>query len=241
MNKLILCEGKTDAILLSYYLEKVAGWKYTTKSPSGLKFKKSNENESVDWYRKDQDCLLICGVGGNSNFGKFFINRIKAPQVMTDAFEKIVIITDRDDRAEDEICTSLLEDTSHFFQNIKNRQWCKNTYQNDFKMQKELQLLLLVIPTEHAGALENVMLDAIAEDAYDKNIVDKTEVFVKQMRKEAAKYISSNRLQLKAHLGVTWAIQYPEKVFSVINEQIKSVRWEQSETLEQCFGMLREL
>ena len=103
---------------------------------------------------------------------------------MTDAFEKIVIITDRDDRAEDEICTSLLEDTSHFFQNIKNRQWCKNTYQNDFKMQKELQLLLLVIPTEHAGALENVMLDAIAEDAYDKNIVDKTEVFVKQMRKE---------------------------------------------------------
>ena len=57
MNKLILCEGKTDAILLSYYLEKVAGWKYTTKSPSGLKFKKSNENESVDWYRKDQDCL----------------------------------------------------------------------------------------------------------------------------------------------------------------------------------------
>lgn len=180
MNKLILCEGKTDAILLSYYLEKVA-------------------------------------------------------------FEKIVIITDRDDRAEDEICTSLLEDTSHFFQNIKNRQWCKNIYQNDFRMQKELQLLLLIIPTEHAGALENVMLDAIAEDAYDKNIVDKTEVFVKQMRKEAAKYISSNRLQLKAHLGVTWAIQYPEKVFSVIDEQIKGVRWEQSETLEQCFGMLREL
>lgn len=39
MNKLILCEGKTDAILLSYYLEKVAGWKYTTKSPSGLNLK----------------------------------------------------------------------------------------------------------------------------------------------------------------------------------------------------------
>ena len=85
MNKLILCEGKTDAILLSYYLEKVAGWKYTTKSPSGLKFKISNENESMNWYRKDQDYLLICSVGGKSNFGKFFINRIKAPQVMIDA------------------------------------------------------------------------------------------------------------------------------------------------------------
>lgn len=25
MNKIILCEGETDAILLSYYLDKVAG------------------------------------------------------------------------------------------------------------------------------------------------------------------------------------------------------------------------
>ena len=156
---------------------------------------------------------------------------------MIDAFEKIVIITDRDDRAEDEICTSLLEDTSHFFQNIKNRQWCKNIYQNDFRMQKELQLLLLIIPTEHAGALENVMLDAIAEDAYDKNIVDKTEVFVKQMRKEAAKYISSNRLQLKAHLGVTWAIQYPKKVFSVIDELTQFSQHSKTIALQTLFLM----
>jgi len=26
MNKMILCEGKTDAILLSYYLKKTCGW-----------------------------------------------------------------------------------------------------------------------------------------------------------------------------------------------------------------------
>ncbi len=82
---------------------------------------------------------------------------------------------------------------------------------------------MLIIPEAHAGALETVMLDAISEDKYDKNIVDLCKKFVADMRTEASKYISSSRLQLKAELGVTWAIQYPEKVFSMINEVIKSV------------------
>ena len=29
MKSIIFCEGKTDAILLSYYLEKVADWKFS--------------------------------------------------------------------------------------------------------------------------------------------------------------------------------------------------------------------
>lgn len=58
---------------------------------------------------------------------------------------------------------------------------------------------------------------------------------------DANRYISTDRLQLKAHLGVTWAVKYPEKVFSVIDEQIRNVRWEEYGTLEECFGILREL
>ena len=42
------------------------------------------------------------------------------------------------------------------------------------------------------------MLDAIAEDAYDKNIVDKTEVFCKTNAQRSCKSIYLlNRLQLK--------------------------------------------
>ena len=33
MNKIILCEGKNDVILLSYFLRKVAGWE-CCKKPS---------------------------------------------------------------------------------------------------------------------------------------------------------------------------------------------------------------
>ncbi len=85
------------------------------------------------------------------------------------------------------------------------------------------------------------MLSAISEDPYDKNIVDKTEAFVRRMRTDADKYISTDRLQLKAQLGVTWAVQFPEKVFSTIDEQINSVCWEKYDTLKECFGILNDI
>ena len=62
MNKLILCEGATDAYLLSYYLEKVSGWIYAKKGPYNLDIKPTNGTETANWYRKDGDffAYLCC-------------------------------------------------------------------------------------------------------------------------------------------------------------------------------------
>lgn len=109
---------------------------------------------------------------------------------------------------------------------------------NGFNQEKPIDMLLVVIPTEHQGALETVLLDAISEDTYDAHLVELVTEFVKTMRIEAGRYITSDRKELKARLGVTWAVQYPEKVFKLINEQIKSVPWEKSEVLKQCFSEL---
>ena len=106
-------------------------------------------------------------------------------------------------------------------------------------MEKQIETLLLIIPVEHQGALENVMLDAISEDAYDRNIVDKCAAFVEGIRPEAGRYIATDRLQLKANLSTVWAIRSPEKAFDFIDAQIKSVQWEKYETLNQWFGMLK--
>ncbi|MGN0404658.1 MAG: hypothetical protein ACI4F1_05520 [Bariatricus sp.] len=59
MNKLILCEGKTDAILLSYYLGKTAGWKFVKKGPSGLAIQQPNDNESISWYKNIVDKTAV--------------------------------------------------------------------------------------------------------------------------------------------------------------------------------------
>ena len=76
MNRLILCEGATDAILLSYYLERTAGWKYSRKSPPDLDIRTADMTETVNWYRKEDDYLLISVVGGKDNFGRFFLRPV---------------------------------------------------------------------------------------------------------------------------------------------------------------------
>ena len=47
MNRLILCEGKTDAILLGYYLMKTDGWELERTPPSGLDIKAREQNENA--------------------------------------------------------------------------------------------------------------------------------------------------------------------------------------------------
>jgi len=241
MIKVILCEGVTDAYFLSYYLEKTSGWKFCNKPPKNLTIKANNHNESVNWYKKDQDYLLICGVGGKDNFGNFFKNKIERPLLTANAFNRIAIVTDRDDRTNETIINELLSSIDSLDLDMEDKKWKRNDYIDDFKISNHFELLLVIVPNEHQGALETVMLDAISEDPYDKNIVDKADEFVKQMRVHASKYIKSDRLQLKAKLSVTWAIQSPEKVFSTIDELIKNVKWDTYDSLKQCFGTLIDI
>lgn len=244
MNRLILCEGKTDALLLGYYLMKVAGWEHEKRGPKGLDIKASEHNEIVSWYKKADEYLMICAVGGKDNFDRFFSRDIQRAILNAsngDPFPKVVLVTDRDDRKIEDIEQNIANKLSPFFVGTKNREWISNNYKDSFGMEKQIETLLIIIPAEHQGALETVMLDAISEDPYDKNIVDKCKAFVERIRPEAERYIATDRLQQKANLSTVWAVQSPEKAFDFINEQIKAVHWEKSETLRRCFGMLVDI
>ena len=206
MNKIILCEGETDAILLSYYLDKVAGWKFCKKGPADIAIKTDTFEQSANWYQKNEDRLLICAVGGKDKVEAHASSVLK-PVVTT----------------------------------MRNNEWISNAYKDAYEMDQMIDALLVVIPTEHQGALETLMMDSIAEDPYDAVIVKKAGEFVEEMKPVASKYIDGRRKEIKAHLGVTWAIQYPEKVFKLMNEQIQSVEWEKSEVLRECFEQLIEI
>ena len=241
MNKIILCEGETDAILLSYYLGKVAGWKFCKKPPVNIAIKADAFEQSVNWYENGDDRLLICGVGGKDNMASFFRSKVYRPVVDARAFSRIAVVLDRDNKE----IESIEDHASAIFRPVitkmANNEWVESQYIDAYGTEQKIDGLLVVIPTEHEGALETVMLDSISEDLYDAAIVDRASVFVREMRAIAAKYISSDRKELKARLGVTWAIQYPEKVFKLINEQIRSVAWENSEVLKSCFGQLTKI
>lgn len=66
----------------------------------------------------------------------------------------------------------------------------------------------------------------------------KSRVFVDEIAPEAAEIISTERLKLKTKLGVSLAVLYPEKVFSLIDEQLRSISWENSQILAETFKTL---
>jgi hypothetical protein len=151
MNKLILCEGATDAILLSYYLGRTAGWKFCRKPPKNLTIKEDRIEESINWYEKGDD---------------------------------------RETASIEHHASVILQPV---ITKAESNKWITNTYRNSFDQEKQIDMLLVVIPVEQQGALETVLLDAISEDPYDAHIVDLVTQFVKTMRVEAGKYIKSRK------------------------------------------------
>lgn len=78
MNNLILCEGETDAILLSYYLQRTCGWRFVKKSPPGVNIKADRgHGESANWYQRDGDYLLICAVGSKIGSNASLMKRLR--------------------------------------------------------------------------------------------------------------------------------------------------------------------
>ena len=169
MNKIILCEGETDAILLSYYLGKVAGWKFCKKPPANIAIKPDAFEQSVNWYEKGDDRLLICAVGGKSSVRSFFKEKVLRPVVDAGAFSRIALVLDRD---ESEI-KSIEDHASSVFKPVistmRNNEWIPNKYTDAYGTEQMVEGLLVVIPTEHEGALETLMLDSIAEDPSGKH------------------------------------------------------------------------
>ncbi len=242
MNNLILCEGKTDAILLSYYLSQKCGWQFTQKAPNNLSIKEDQRRgESASWYARGEDHLLICAVGSKDRFQTFFNEKIRQPLITSDAFSKIALIIDHDDETTEAIEAKIRLDLPLIASRAQNNRWIPHSYQNGYQEEREVDFLLLTIPIDQQGALETLLLSAISEDPYDRNIVEKSTRFVDEIAPEAQRYIGKKRLILKAHLGVTWAIQSPQKVFDFIDEQLKTVKWEESEVLEKCFKHICEL
>ena len=114
---------------------------------------------------------------------------------------------------------------------------CKDGY----AQKKRMDALLIVIPREEEGALETLMLLAICEDDYDKNIVDEAKEFMEKIEPKADRYLQNKSLETKACLGATWAVQYPENQFKYFREKIVSVPWEKYDNLRKCFGKLGDL
>lgn len=180
---------------------------------------------------------MICSVGGKDNFGGFFEKYIYQMIKSSNREEnhyRIALITDADNRTTDKIELEILEQLSFCIQSISNNVWIENSCQADFGDNIFIEFLLSVIPKEGEGALETVLLNALSESYEGKLIVNSSIDFIDKMPYYS--YIPTDRLKLKAKLGVSLSVIFPDKVFSQFDEQLQIVDWSKSDTLSNCLS-----
>lgn len=236
MNSIILCEGRTDAVLVGKYLEANKQWKYSRKDKQGLTLNKEDNNQIIDKYQRNEDWLYIWGVGGITRFKSplqkiFTINQLDS----TLGFNNIVVIVDNDDEENDMIqeISALLR-----ISGLKGDEWNDIPYADRFGQRGIVKLMIMIIPFEKKGALETVLINGIAEND-DESIVDQCCNFVDNIK--TTKCLRKRREVLKAKLSTIISIFYPDRAVDSLVEIIEGIYWSKSTSVNQVFIKLLEL
>ena len=247
MNNIILCEGSTDYFLLQYYMREAYQWIDDTSIQNGILKMPKQKSRNLT---KNSDILTIMAVGGCSQIGnglRMVLNKnYFSPPNLSDVYNKIVIVTDRDEVGTEQTFTQTLQQILSEYNittttPITNNTWLPYSMQNQVGITIDFSILLLMIPFEENGAMETFLLNAIADkDSYDKTIIEQCNQFVDQIDPEK-RYLTSRRYSTKAKFDTYFSIRTPIEQYAERQSIVKNVKWEEYNHIQTAFQKLGEL
>jgi hypothetical protein len=251
MKKIILCEGKTDAILLSYFLIKRFGWQFIKEQVVGLPSNK--DNEVLNWYRHQEDPhqeLAIWGVGSINEIPKKLsevVNRTCIERSPDNRFGRIVLLFDRDILTRKK-CMELVKEwidgcsRINTFGKVILDKWliAKLVLNKTPPEEYEVQILPIALPKSKKGNLEVFLVDCLKDQSEeDKLLVEKTRRFISRLPDNP--YLHKERCCSKACLGSILSVISPDWVFSEMHRRLTQIEWEKIESVLAIYGKLGEL
>lgn len=240
MLSIILCEGESDAILISYYLLNTMNFEYKKKLPASIP-KFNDINNSMNWYKNEKNQYAAIWAIGGSNFKKA-INKIQEYNNTADidyAFIKIILIMDNDD----ELVTKNIKDIGIILDcddELTGNKWTKFPIISGLGESCNGEIICILQPEDEYGALETFVLQMISEK--DKNIVEVTEqvkIFVDNFKSE--KYLKHRREKIKAKLSISLDVMYPSKTFTPLDEFLKQIEWKNYQIFQNQFSLLNKI
>ena len=240
MYGIILCEGETDAILISYYLHKTLTYSYVKKSPANLPAL-TKISKSINWYRGDHDnYIAICPIGG-ADFMKAVKEVIRYNKAADedDVFQKVVLVMDNDDES---VCDSVKEIGKALFckRELSAGNWESFAYDNDFAQHIGGEIACILQPNDEHGALETFVLQALSQDDEEvENAVRQVKEFVGGF--QSKRYLRHRRDRVKAHLSVSLAVMCPSKTFTTIDEFLKGIEWNDYLLFQKQFKLFENM
>lgn len=237
MFDVILCEGETDAILISYYVNKMMGFEYEKNG----KNRYPKINDKTNWYKNQLGHLLaICPVGG-SDFQSDVKKIIKYNEMANEgeSFHRIILVMDNDDET---INNNIKSIGVHLKceRELKAGVWESFPYTNSFSGEMLGKIACILQPNDEYGALETFVLHALCKDDNDATeVVRQVKIFVSDFKSK--KFLQHRRDKIKAQLSVSLSVMYPSRTFTTINEFLKSIEWSDYQIFQQQFKIFNEL
>ena len=247
MNKIILCEGKTDVYILGYFLINQYNWKHGKQDKKKEFFKITSENEVIEWYTNEQNTLGIWGVGGIDNIHQKLskvIERNSSEPNEENHFKSIVLMLDRDMKSEDECiseCNEWLKKSKIVIDNFQIGKWinAKQKLSSNIDRYIEIDILGITIPPDKNGALERFLIDALEEKEKEKIFFDKTRALINDIKNIS--YLKKRRYADKAQLGCIFSIMSPDWIFTMLDEKLNKIEWQKLPTVLETFQELNKL
>ena len=198
--------------------------------------------------QKDDNTVSIIGCGGCNRLipclnYELMLNSVSA---LGEAYDKIVIITDRDEVLTEQEFSEQIEYQIKVYNGkysglITNNEWMEFSFINGYGDELKTKLLMLVIPFEETGAMETFLLNAIAEqDEYDKYIINQCNAFVDNVDNQR-KYLNKRRYITKAKFDVYFSVRTSAEQFNERRNIIKNVAWEKYPLIQNSLDKLGEL
>jgi len=247
-QSIILCEGNTDFSLLQIYMREVHNWN-EDKSYQKKVVKIPNQKSRI--FKRDDDYLTVMATGGCSRIteglDRVLDRIIQASPPFDSSFDKIAIVTDNDeiDTVNEFISgieNILAERNVSYSDKLENKRWKECQVTANVGIELKFQIIVLVIPYNHQGAMETFLLDAIAEnDSYDKVLIDKCKDFVSDADPEE-RYLNRRSYKTKAEFSSYFCIRTPADAYTErSNLMKKDIKWSEYPLIRREFVYLEEL
>lgn len=244
MRSVVLCEGKDDLWFIAYFLHKTQGWvidKNIKKHWPYYKIKPQDHTQDVQCIVNEQgDFSAIWAVGGQDRMSDALndIFRINSRYPIA-PIETIVIVKDCDAREHD----SVVGEVASWFGDslsLKNHQACNYTMTADDK-ELVLQIMPVVVPFDSEGAIETVLLHALAEyGTQEQCIVEHAVDYVQQLATSGnlSHYLTHGRQITKAEYSAAIAITNPDHSTELFKGMVMSCPWEETEAIYKHYGCI---
>jgi len=231
MVELILVEGVSDVQLISYYLQNVYGWKYEKDKVLGVTALDGYEH--IESLSKDDNKLILCGVGGIEKFAHFVSNHRINDMIIERDISSVMVVTDRDEASDAKIKRKINDSFDNISFNVA--EWTPNMIIDSFKQSKNVNTYLLIIPENENGALERVIINALNDIPEEKNLIQEVTNFIDSLKLELVPDLTQVNKSNKATVGTFFSVRNPQNAMRAFSIIISKIDWSKSESIRKLF------